>query len=763
MLKNYFKQNKIFKTLNIIGLAVVLTAVLFIYLFLNREFSFDRFNRNADRIYSVTERMTSGKNHRDIAMAPAPLGPILKKKVSSIENFAQLYPVRATFKKFLIRIQKKSDFVSDVYYATPSLFQIFSIPLIYGDPATGLTKPETVFISQKVSHKFFGNSNPIGKNLVLNNRQSYKITGVFKNLPSNSSLQLQVVLSDASLSYSVKNYWNNRSYLFLLLKKHSDIQNVQKQIRKIAKPHLRKRYVNITSSVSLMPLHKIHLHSGNLLMKLSNPGELRFVIFFAGVAIFLLLIGLLNYLLISTTQINKHNEPNTDDSKRTNVFSKYLVITGFDILIALIIAILITVFLLPEFNYLTDHSLSISGLFTGFGFLTIIAIWVVLSVISALVIMRIRISQKQLNRKQKGLLRSIFVIFEIGTSVALIICTLIFHHQMKFIHASYPTTPKSEVLIIPRHGSITNSYPDFKSELLTDANIQHITTTSFTPGTPDMGVIIGPKEIQNTTLKKKVHVPLFPSDNSFVKTFDLKIIKGRDFSSGDPLQPDQTILVNEAAVKKFGWKHPIGKHVKMFGKSHDVIGVVNNFHFSSLRQSVSPLIILWVNKPSYFVAIRINKKDAQQTINHIREIWNDFSSNIPMEYSTLKQHFNQLYQFDRVLSHLFYMFAFIMTFIAFIGIFGLSAFFINQNILTSKSLSEEFKNNLLSKFLTLTGISFLIGIPVGWFISDQWLQNFAYRIHIHIGAFLLAAVFELILILIPVALSSITLNSKKIT
>ena len=795
MLKNYFKiafrnlwKNKGFSAINIAGLSVGLATCLLMLFYVTDELSYDKFNTKADRIYRVDGDIKFGGNHFVLATAPDPLGPALKNDFPQVVQYVRFYG----YGGFLVKKGTQNISEDRVIYADSTLFDVFTLPMIQGDPKTALVAPKSIVINETTAKKYFNTTDVVGKNFIINDTGNYKITGVIKDIPSQSHFNFDFFVSLSTADESRQNNWlSNNFNTYILLKKGADPKKLESQfpalVLKYVGPQV-KQMMNITmedfaksgnfDTYNLTPLTSIHLHS-NKTAELGINSNIEIVYIFSIIAILILLIACVNFMNLSTARSsNRAKEVGVRKvlgSLRKHLVAQFLTESILISFIALVLAILIAMLLLPYFNQLSGKQFGADVFASPWLFPSLISIMLVVGVIAgsypAFFLSAFNPVEVLKGKLAKGFksnwLRSGLVVFQFFISIALIISTIIIYNQLKYIRSKDLGYNRSHVLILQNTNVLGNSVQAFKDEVLQIPGVQNATMTGYLPTS---GWRNDSPLFPDATLdqKKAVSMQIWRVDENYIPTLDMHIIKGRNFSKD--FQTDSTgIIINEAAAKLLGFKDPLNKTLYYLndtknGKknitAYHIVGVVKDFNFSSLRKVVTPLALM-DHRQKGSIAFKINTGNTQGLIAQIESKWKTMASGQPFNYSFMNDDFNNIYKSDQQTGKIFISFAILAIFIACLGLFGLVSYAAEQRtkeIGIRKVLGTTVSNiaGMLSKdFLKLIIIAAFIAFPVAWWAMHSWLQHFAYRISITWWVFVIAGGMALIIALLTISFQAI--------
>ncbi len=790
MLKNYLKittrnltKNKLFSIVNILGLTIGITCFILIGLFVLDELTYDSFNTKSGRIFRLNSYYKVGDNRFNLANSPMPLANALKLECPEIEKTARVLPGNNIY------VKKDNEYIKEesFFYADSSLFDIFTIEFLRGNPKTALTQPNSVVITTITAEKYFSSENPIGKRITLSNGMEFLITGVVKPVPKNSHFEFDFIASLNSLPESSKTNWFGQFvHTYVLTNKGVTAKELNKKIYSVAEKHLGpiiksafgvsyKEFLNNGNdfSFAFVPLRDIHLYS-KVFNELKEAGDINTVYLFSAIAIFILIIASINFINLATARSTKRaNEIGVRKvlgSNKTQLIKQFLSESVLLCFIAVIISVMFVELVLPYFNNLTgkELSLNLSGnvfVIPGLIFLTL-ALGIAAGLYPSLLLASFKpvlvLKSKAIINSKKGGLRKSLVIFQFATSVVLFVGTFVIYNQMQYIKNKNLGFNKDQVLVIKNINDLGTKQFTFADAIKENVNV---IDASLSLGLPDYNLTA------NIYKKKGESNPYtlvtLPVDYNYLSTYKLKMKEGRYFSkniSTDTL----SIILNEAAVKKLDFKNPINSELlTSLGNENNVsplkiIGIVKDFHIQTLKDEIRPAALILLNTPeANFLSVKISSNSIQKTIKYLSNKWKEFGQIKPMEYSFFDDNFNELYQSEIQSEKVFTIFAILAVIIACLGLFGLTAFTAEQRkkeIGIRKVLGATITNivAMLSKeFLLLIVVANVIAWPVSYYLMHKWLEDFAYKTEIGIGVFLISGLAVLVIALITISFQAI--------
>ena len=785
MFKNYFNitvrnilKNKVHSFINIFGLAVGLAACVLIFLYVQNDLSFDKFNKNYNRIYRVVQEFKqSGKL---VTWAPTPTG----YANAFPENFPGVKSVRISIPLMgdaVVKYGEKLFTVKNFTFADSSFFDVFSLPLIIGDPKTALSAPFSIVLAQSESKKIFGNKDPVGKTIRINNMYNYKVTGVAKDPPSNSSIQFGYLASFVSLkdiyhksSGSVlNNFSSSNYYTFLMLPKGLRVEMIRSNLPAFL-TKIFGEYNKDSGRLLLQPLSDIHFNT-TYIFDFTNKGDLQYDYILSGIALFILLIACINFINISTARSTARAKEigirKVLGSNRSRLIRQFIFEFAVMAFISLALAIVMVELFIPGFNSLAEVHLSSNLITNPKILLSLSAVWV-LVVFLACAYPAFHLSSFQpaavmknsaASGNKSGLIRKSLIVFQFAISVFLIAVTIVMWSQYNFLKSHKLGFNAKHVIYFPSNNEIGKNYDAFKSQLLRQHRITAVTRANWIPSHPQD--VEGYSWTDGTGQHSDGFFTLIV-DPDYTKVLGFKFESGRNFSRNMLSDWNESFILNETAAKMIGWTphNAIGKILKTYyHPKGQVIGVVKDFNFKSLQQNVEPVVMLMDTTAKYYntIAMKISSADIPETINYIESAWKQFSPDLPFEYHFLDKSFEKLYQSEERLSEIFGAFALLAILIACLGLFSLVSYVVQRRtkeVSIRKVLGAsvpQVVNLIIKDFIKLV----LIGSVIAWFpvyyLMTKWLSNFAYRINLSLLIFIYSGLIALFIALVTVSIHSI--------
>ncbi len=761
MLKSYLKiafrcllKYRTYSVINVCGLAISLAACLLVLLFLRDELSFDRYHQSAERIFRIAFRLERGNENPVFATIPGLVAPTLRQDFPQVEQAARF----AGGPNLVVRYGAEKAFYENgnYFYADPELFQVFTIPFIAGDAKVALAQPQSVVISADLAQKYFGGEAPIGKTLQFSSKD-WMVTGVFENIPQNSHLPKFGIISSIK---TVEDRWFSawdglRAHTYIKLKAEVDPRQFEDQIRHLSHRYAEEKLKSLgeTHTFFLQPIKGIHLHS-NLIQESGTPGSLVEIVLFAAIAFLILLIACSNYINLatarSTSRAKEVGISKVVGATQTQLVRRFLIESIALSLMALILALGIVELLLPAFNAFVGKEIRLSPFSDLTMFAALVGILILVGVAAgsypAVLLASFRpvaVLKGELCRGVRAASsRKWIIIFQFAVSIILIIAVLVIYQQMRFVKHKDLGLDKEQMLVLPIQDwnimqRLSQNLESIKKEFLQHQAVTSITATLRTPGRMEHHDDI--RLLGEGDGKEYGMFCLFV-DPDFVNTYNIRLVAGRPFAKELRTDAGNTFMINEAAVKIFGWTSPekaLGKRLSFWNGEGQIIGVTKDFHFSSLRHKIEPLFISL--PPVLFpeaLTLKLNTDRFDEAVAFIESTWKSLFPNYPLEYFFLDKDFNQQYRADERFGMLVLIFAGFAVFIACLGLFGLSALLAEQRtkeIGIRKALGANLAaliKLLSTEFAKLVLLANLIAWPFAWYLMSKWLNSFAYRIRL---------------------------------
>ncbi len=779
MLANYLKiairnliKNKLYSLLNISGLAVGMASVILIALYVQDELGYDRYHQKGGRIYRVTVS-TDATGIPSWIGTPAPLGPAFKQKFPEIEAAVRIDPL-AFKRKSLVSFQDKSFYEERFVLADPNLFEVFDFKLLQGDPQNVLRHPANLVLSRSTAQKYFGNDDPIGKIITYDGKINFTVSGVMENVPANSHFLFDMVGSyeylDEFYEFEVTRQWGMHNfYTYVLLREHAGVAELEAK----SAPFLSALKGQPVSAVHLQPITDIHLRS-KVTRDPTHRGEVTSLYLYSAIAVVILLIACINFMNLYTANAEMRSREigmrKVLGAHRRQLVWQFLGESLVFSMLALPFAVLFAELALPQFNRLAGKTLVIAyaknlWLFAGLFSLTAMAGLIsgsypalFMSAFQPVKMLRRKLAAGGSGKKALAF-RNVLVIFQFVAAIVLIAGALIINSQMQFIRGKKLGYERENIVNVPIYSAATReTHQTFRNEILRHTKIVDATATSFTPSVERWREGL---YFEGRTDADEHSFFRISGDFNFVELFGLELIAGRTFDKNLPADIQNSYILNESAVRAIGWnaEEALGKR---FGNGDgQVIGVVRDFLFRSLRREMQPLAINVMPRMFQYISIKIKPGEIPNTIGFLAEAWSKVNPGLPFEYYFYDTEFDQLYKADQRLQTVFGYFSFLAIFIAGLGLFGLSLFTTQRRtkeIGIRKVLGASVSGLiglLLQGLFKLVLIASIFAWPVAYLAMQTWLQDFAYRAGFDVWTLIWATLTTLAIAVLSVSFQAI--------
>ncbi len=807
MIQNYIKialrhsvNQRLFTLTNLIGLAIGMAACWFLTVYYIHENTYDTFIAGADRICAVGIELKDGEDEGVTTNTPPPLGLRLAEDYPEIEMTARTFSLGdAAIKREVKNAQPLVFTESNAMAVDSNFLKLFGFEMIQGD-ANSLNMPLSLVITEKIAHKYFGNETAMGQSISINDRM-FTVSGILKDLPTNSSLQFGFLVPSKSFGVIENFSW---SWIWLQMDTWAKFKNPMDE-SSIAKteakfPEMLKKYApsafervgqNFEEklkrgdkfNIKLFPLTKLHLGYQDLNSRLTTLGNGDQVRMFGLTGIIILLLACINFINLSTARsLNRAKEVGVRKalgSQRTSLIWQFLVESLMLSFVAFFIATLLVNLFLPLFNQITQIEFSTASLFNKNVFIIILSLPILtglgaglypafyLSKFTALKSSTVSDS----GNKTFGTVRSGLVVFQFSISLILILGTFVIYRQLNFAQKSSRGLDRNNVLIInnTNHFETDSDIETFRQKLLQIPEIKEVTHSSFLPSLGSFGDYYEPEQgDQKNSVVKILPISSFLTDEYFTPTLKLEVLEGRNFRenfTGD----SSSVILNETAVKTIGWQNPIGKWLRYPGNENQrfqVVGVIKDFHLASIRTAIEPVALFHKSSKSYrtwgsYMAVQYIPNSEKSVIEKVGKLWKDEHESVSFEYDFLDASFAKLYKIEAQTASVILVFTFLALFIACLGLFAMAIYTADKRtkeigIRKILGASVTSVTTLLSKdFLKLVLIAVIISSPIAYYFMKMWLQDFVYRIEISWWMFVVAALIVSIIALLSVSYQSI--------
>jgi putative ABC transport system permease protein len=765
-----FRKQKLFTFVNLAGLTLGIVSTSLIFIYVGNELSYDRFNKNADRIFRVYGTFTRDGADEAWVQTPAPLAPFLQNKFPEIAKTVRI----ASIPKCLISSGDKSFFENRMIMADSSIFDVFTFPLISGNIRQVLSRPNSIVLTVSAAEKYFGKNDPVGKIIRYNREKDLVVTGVMKNIPGNTHLHFDMIVSMSSAksllwSDFLENPMNTVVSTYLLTNQNTDVEKFNSSVSQSAKEYDGGADFGDNKQYRIQPLTSIHLLS-DMGGESSPNGDIKSVYILSTIAIMIMLIACINYINLSFSIIKRRSTElglrKIMGARKRQLIFLYLqdafVLAG----ISVIISIVIIPDLLQWFGSLVGVDLS-GKINIGSLIPVILLLFIIITLITGIgsgwISTKINpmdtLRKTLIHRKKHIGIQGILVLFQFGVSIALISSSLIVYRQMSFVRNINLGFSKEQLIIIPLDDkTILSKIIPFKQDLSTNANILSSSAVSDLPGEMKWVTSIN---YDGMNQKSPSTMTFLEIDRDFIKTFGIQLKNG--YIPGDTACPysGTQYLMNESAVKKLGWDIPVGKKLSSYnGKDGFVTGIIEDFHFKTLHKEIEPLFLYVREVAPKYLAVKLNTTDINGSVDFIKHQWNNIVPDSPFEYFFYDSYYDQLYKKEALFGRIIFIFSVVAILIACLGLFGLAAFFSERRTKeigirkVNGAVIGEVLIMLNREFIKWVLIAFIIATPASWYLMHKWLQNFAYKTELSWWIFGLAGMIAFVIAVMTVTWQS---------
>ena len=757
--------------INVIGLSVGMAACVLILLFVQYELSYDRYHENADRIYRLSRewRNDDGETSLHLGHVATPFAPFLASDFpEEIESTARLLNSGGTF---LVNYEAKDVQIteSDFYFAEPAVFDIFSFPLVHGNPETALSEPGSVVVTESTARRYFGNEDPIRKTLVFpENGMTMQVTGVARDVPANSHFHFNMLGSFATLENVMRgspiltSWSNNGMGTYLLLSESTDPAALEAQLPNFLDKHLPAppSGANVSESnfLHLWPVTDIHLHS-HLDSEWEDNGSITYVYLYVIIALFIVAIACINFINLSTARAGRRAKEvgvrKVMGAVRGALIRQFLSESVLIALFSLAVALLLVEIALPFFNDFVGQSLSVNIFENAFVLILLVAIVVVVGVVagsypafflSSFLPAKI-LKSGSVPRGQHAALRSGLVVLQFAISIVLIIGVFTVENQLDYVKSKSLGFNRDNLLAFPFNGNAYQQYEQLKPQLLRQSGVRDVTITSRIPPGDLLDSQLGSYEIKDEMRDIDFRLADVDVDHDFFTSFQIDLVAGRNFDINRASDSTEAYILNETAVRTMGWDSPeeaVGQELRYGDRTGHVVGVTQDFHFQSLHQPIPPVLFKITDGRARHLIVRIDPAASDEVISSLKRQWAYLMPGIPFDYYTISGQFDAQYAKEDKLGQIVQLFSGLALLIAALGLVGMASYVAEQRtkeVGIRKVLGASVGQILLlltRGFSKLVLMAFVVACPLAYWLMSRWLGSFAYHNSLNVGVFALA-------------------------
>ncbi|MFD0793926.1 ABC transporter permease [Mucilaginibacter litoreus] len=789
MIKNYLKtawrnllNNKSTSLISMAGLAVGICCFLLLITYIINELRYDRFNINADRIVRVAYSVKSAddKETRTIAVTQTAPVPVFKQEFDEIEDGVRIFNYSSS-RPATIQYNDKLIAEKNVLAADPSFFKIFSFKFLKGNAVAAFSDPLSVVITQSIAKKYFGDENPVGKVLKVNQNKNLAVTGVIEDVPAYSQIKFDLMVNAASMESPKVYKWDSaNNYSYLLLKPGVSMQSVQNKMNAYLDRLMKATPGGTKSWYTLEPLTNVHLRS-KAIYGLEPGGNIKYIYILGIVALVLLLLACVNFLNLVTARSAERSKEigvrKVMGALRVQLFSQFIIEAGIITFISLVTGVVITAFIFPLFSDFAGQQLSFSTWNVSWLALALITLLVGVTFLAGIypslylsALKPVASLKGRSNSKSGGnMVRQSLVVFQFVVSVFFIISTLIAIRQLSYMRSLDTGINRQQIVVIDIGGMPFSSIEPFKTEISRQPEVLSSTASYDSPVNIRGGYTINSAEGKASNFE--LSVTAIPVEKNFTNTLGIKLIAGNEFNLSDEKQVQDTafnnrrysFILNETAIKAMGWtpEEAIGRRMNLNGRAGTIKGVAKDFNFASLHQEITPMVMFaeydWFGK----VLVKTTGRRMAATIENIQAQWKKFYPNSPFEYYFLDQEYEEMYKTEQRTGAILTAFTGVTIFISCLGLFGLAVFSTRQRI-KEIGIRKVLGAGVLSitrmvsfEFLKLVIIAIIIASPLAYSFMRTWLQDFAFRIQIQWWIFALAGGLAIVIAFLTVGYQSV--------
>tara|TARA_R110002033_G_scaffold26394_1_gene60250 strand:- start:67756 stop:70146 length:2391 start_codon:yes stop_codon:yes gene_type:complete len=769
------KTNRLFSVINIVGLSIGLAITIVLFLFISFEKSYDAYHENKNDIYRVLVNTDDKLFANQVwCTSPAALTPALKSEAPDVKYATRMLKHNFGETAF-VSVNNNNFLEKGLFWCDQDLFNIFNVEFVKGKANTAIVRPNTVVLSESTAQKYFGNGDPIGKIVKVDNDQELEVTGVYKDFPSNSTLDCNAIGSFSSTYFFKNPSWGNSSFeTYLQLNENASIVSAEQQIQQVLDKNVDKE--GQWFHFSLQPLEKIHLYSANYFNSYtSRIGDIKEIRNLSFLAILILLIACVNFMNLMTAKSQKRTKDvginKTLGASTNSLVLRFYSETGLITFISLVLGVVLAIVIIPLFNAVVGQELDISLLLSSKFILGLFIIWLLTTILAgsypAFYLSgfspRSILNPSFKRGNNTVTIRKGLVVLQFAASVILIIGVLVIYQQLQFMqHKNLGYTPENVIAIATGGVKTTNASNTLVTELSALGSVSKVSRAQGFPG-----LEVSTRSLfKNENDENGINIQTNRSDGTITDVLQLKFLAG----NGLPLIKQKTdtiveVVLNKKAIDYLGYtpEEAIGKKIEMqLGANAFIIGVVDDFNFESLHRPIGAYAFHnHASEPKSYVLVRFQSSDMSSAMNQMQSVFEKIEPDAAFEYAFLDKSIEKLYEQDRKTAKISIVFCVLAIFVACLGLFGLAAFMAEQRkkeIGVRKVLGASvlgITRMLSIDFVKLVIISLLIAFPLAFWLMENWLEAFAYRITIHWFVFVIAGIIALGIALFTVSFQAI--------
>jgi putative ABC transport system permease protein len=781
VIKNYLKvsvrnllKHKGYAFINILGLTVGMAASVLIFLYIANEMSYDKFHEKAGRTYRIKADWSNKGDSRIHQLGtPFILAQTIREKYPQVETITQ---VAGPLGDMILRYRDTAFKETDAFCAEPSFFDVFSFPVLEGDPDTCLRAPNTIVITRSLAKKYFGGEDPLGKTIEVQaagEKYLFEVTGVMEDIPQNSHFRFDMLVSMKTIYPEPSLDWTRNNYVtYVTLREGVTLKIMEEKLVEIDRVEFEGGREHIPWIWTLEPITRIHLHS-DLVTGNQPNGSMAYVRLFTIVAVLILVIAGINFINLATARSSRRAKEvalrKVVGSVRRQLIHQFLGESVLMSLIALAFAVILIQAALPFYQNLTGRALSLSYFGNPLVIPGLLGLALTVGILAGLYPSFFLSSFKLINVLKGSslsgrghgalLLRHGLVVFQFAMSVLLIIGSLVIFRQLEYIKNQRLGFDKEHVVVIHNADALGDQLGSYMDRLKQESDVLGVTAVRSVPGqgSPNWGI-----GVEGIERERPLNMNFMTCDQDFADVLSIKMLEGRFLSRDFPSDVD-SVVINKKAAEYFGIENPVGKKLRIWWteKNLTIIGVIDNFHFESLHRDVIsmgymlPEAINSTRKP--YLLVKISSRVTSGVLSTLRKTWESMSAGLPFEFAFLDEKVNSLYQNDTRAGRIVTLFSLLAIFVSCLGLFGLAAYVAEQRtkeIGVRKVLGAPLSSImwlLTGQFVKWVVIANVIAWPVGYWIMDRWLQGFAFRVSVPLWVFLASGLAALIIAALTVS------------